>query len=275
MYKKLFFGISEKMDVKRVAWLLLEFAVLIVIFTFWQLKDSIIPHTKIGFFCGDASLSYPYMKASIPTEWLYISLYIVPISIWLIELSIEFIKDRNEIKKKFLTTSLRSLKWFIYYYVTFMILMIFLTLLKNLVGGLRPFFFEMCQPDLARNCSLGEFVNFDYKCTNPIATEYIITEIRRSFPSGHAMGSVYITFFFMRYMEARFSKFRVTLSALHFLCITWVVVCCVSRIIEHYHHVGDVIAGIILALPFLLYSTQILCKDFETTKRKHQIGDIL
>lgn len=166
----------------------------------------------------------------------------------------EFLKERNEIKKRFITTCLRSLKWFIYYYVIFMILTIFMTLLKNLVGGLRPIFLQMCQPDMAVNCSIGQYINSDYKCTNPVATEFLLFEIRRSFPSGHATVSVYVAFFFMRYLEARFSKFRVTLSALHSICFVWVVVCCVSRITEHYHHVGDVIAGIILAIPFLIYS---------------------
>jgi len=262
------------MDVKRIAWLVLEAAMLVIIFTFWRMEDTIIPHTKVGFFCGDTSLSYPYMKASIPVEWLNISLYVVPILIWIIELSIAFMKDCNEIKKKFLTTSLRSFKWFIYYYVTFMVLMIFMTLLKNLVGRLRPIFFQICQPDLAVNCSSGQYISSDYKCANPIITELLLFEIRRSFPSGHSMASVYITFFFMRYLEARFSKFRVTLSALHLLCITWVVVSCVSRITEHFHHVGDVVAGIILGLPFLFYSSQVLCKGFQITRRKEQTEEI-
>lgn len=169
-------------------------------------------------------------------------------------MSLEFLRERNEIKKRFIDTSLRALKWFIYYYVTFMILMIFMTLLKNLVGGLRPIFLQMCQPDMAANCSMGQYINSDYKCTNPAATEFLLFEIRRSFPSGHATASVYITFFFMRYLEAKFSKFRVTLSAAHLCCSVWAVVCCVSRITEHFHHVGDVIAGIILAIPFLFYS---------------------
>lgn len=135
-----------------------------------------------------------------------------------------------------------------------MILTIFMTMLKNLVGRLRPIFLQMCQPDMAANCSIGQFINSDYECTNPVATEFLLFEIRRSFPSGHSMASVYITFFFMRYLESRFKKFRVTLSAVHLICTIWVVVCSVSRITEHFHHVGDVIAGIILAIPFLFYS---------------------
>lgn len=136
--------------------------------------------------------------------------------------------------------------------------MIFMTLLKNLVGGLRPIFLVMCQPDKAVNCSAGQFINPDFVCTNPVATEFTLFEIQRSFPSGHAMASVYITFFFMRYLEARFAKFRVTLSAVHLGCLVWVIVCCTSRITEHFHHVGDVIAGIILAIPFLFYSVSLI-----------------
>lgn len=181
-------------------------------------------------------------------------LQIIELQIWLTELSLELLKERNDIKSRLITTSLRSLKWFIYYYAVFMILMIFMTLLKNLVGGLRPIFLIMCQPDKAVNCSAGEFINSDFVCMNPVATEFTLFEIRRSFPSGHAMASVYITFFFMRYLEARFAKFRVTLSAVHLVCIIWVVVCCTSRITEHFHHVGDVIAGIIFAIPFFFYS---------------------
>lgn len=156
--------------------------------------------------------------------------------------------------RRLLSTSLRCLKWFIYYYSMFMLLMIFMTLLKNLVGELRPMFLQICRPDMAVNCTAGQYINSDYKCLNPVATEFLLFEIRRSFPSGHATASVYITVFFMRYLEARFAKYRVTLSAVHFICGMWMAICCVSRITEHYHHVGDVIAGIILALPFVFYS---------------------
>lgn len=85
------------MNVKRIARFSLEAAALIVsksheyvnreninlnfrlVFVFWRIEDWIIPHTKRGFFCGDVSLSYPYKVASIPTEWLDISVYVVPI----------------------------------------------------------------------------------------------------------------------------------------------------------------------------------------------------
>lgn len=132
--------------------------------------------------------------------------------------------------------------------------MIFITLLKNLVGELRPMFLQVCRPNTAADCTPGQYMNSSYVCTNPVASENLIFEIKRSFPSGHATASVYITVFFMRYLEAKFAKFRVTLSAVHIACSVWIVFCCVSRITEHYHHVGDVIAGIIIALAFVFYS---------------------
>jgi len=171
-------------------------------------------------------------------------------------------KERKEMKKLFVTTTLRALKWFIYYYAVFMVLMIFMGLLKNLVGAFRPFFFQVCQPDMAANCTIGSYIHSDYKCMNSAASETLLFEVRRSFPSGHAMASVYITFFFMRYLEARFSKCSITLMAVHLICITWVVICCASRITDHWHHAGDVIGGFILSLPFLFYACQILCKGF-------------
>lgn len=258
------------MKVQRIAYFVLEAAVLIVIFVFYRIKDWIIPLTKIGFFCGDSSLSYPYKTASVPTEWLTISVYICPALIWIIELSIESLNGRTDIKRRFLHTSLRSLKWFIYYYSTFMLLMIFVTLLKNLVGELRPMFLQSCRPDTAVNCTLGQYISSSYACTNPAASENLIFEIKRSFPSGHATASVYITVFFMRYLEAKFAKFRVTLSAAHIACSVWIVFCCVSRITEHYHHVSDVIAGIIIALSFVFYSSHIQCKEFRSTKHGGQ-----
>ncbi|XP_037049001.1 putative phosphatidate phosphatase [Bradysia coprophila] len=262
------------MNVQRIAYFALEASVLIVIFVFWRMGDWIIPHTKIGFFCGDPSLSYPYKTASIPQEWLNISAYVCSVLIWVIELTLESLNGRTDLKKRLLRTTVRCLQWIVYYYTTLMILNIFLILLKNLVGGLRPMFLQLCQPDLAVNCTVGQFIDSDYECTNPVTTELLLFEIRRSFPSGHAMASVYITVFFMRYLEARFAKFRVTLTAVHFVCSIWIVVSSVSRITEHYHHVWDVIAGIILALPFVFYSSQIQCKGFRSTKLKieEQLG---
>lgn len=137
-----------------------------------------------------------------------------------------------------------------------MLLMIIVALLKNLVGSLRPIFLQLCLPDTAVNCSVGQYIKPDYECTNPNASEFTLSEIRRSFPSGHAAASVYITFYFMRYLEARFDKYRITLSAVQSICFIWVVVCCVSRVTEHYHHVGDVLGGIVLALLFVYYSVR-------------------
>lgn len=124
---------------------------------------------------------------------------------------------------------------------------------KNLVGSYRPFFFDLCRPDVAVNCTTGEYISSDYKCTNPSASQYEIFNVNRSFPSGHVVVSAYSSIVLMWYLQHRIQKFPLLLTFTHLLSVMWMMLCGVTRITDHWHHVHDVIGGFLLTLPFAIY----------------------
>lgn len=130
--------------------------------------------------------------------------------------------------------------------------MIVMVTFKNLAGALRPFFFDVCKPDLAMNCTRGTFIS-DYQCTNLEVNAYTIFETGRSFPSGHVVVSVYACGFLMWYLQRRIFKLPLLLSFLHIVCLLWIAICSVTRITDHWHHLIDVFGGFVLTLPFVFY----------------------
>lgn len=135
-----------------------------------------------------------------------------------------------------------------------MCLMILMASIKNLVGSYRPFFFEVCRPNLGLNCSLGSFIDKHFECTNYETSKYMLFDSRRSFPSGHVVVSVYSCLFFMYYLQTKLSKLPFLISVIHLLVSLWLVVCGISRITDNWHHVSDVIGGFLLTLPFVFYA---------------------
>lgn len=172
------------------------------------------------------------------------------IQIWIIELALH----ASDIRKHVKSVTWQSLLWFKDYFFAFMCLMIFMASIKNLVGSHRPFFFQVCNPNLGLNCTLGSFVGQDYVCTNTETSSYMLFESSRSFPSGHVIVSVYSCFFLMWYLQTRLSKMSLTLALVHLLCSLWIVVCSVTRITDHWHHLSDVIGGLLLSLPFVFFA---------------------
>lgn len=66
--------------------------------------------------------------------------------------------------------------------------------MKVLVGEHRPHFFDTCEPDTGRTCVAGAFVE-SFRCMNTKYSAHFLTDTSRSFPSGHASVSVYVSLF--------------------------------------------------------------------------------
>jgi membrane-associated phospholipid phosphatase len=141
-----------------------------------------------------------------------------------------------------------------FYFFTFISLIILMSTVKNLSGVHRPFFFDICKPNLGLNCTQGSYVSSEFECTNTEANAYVVSESTRSFPSGHVVSVVYSCAVLMWYLQAKISKFPLVVTFLHLICILWMTVCSVSRITDNWHHVSDVLGGLILTLPFVVYN---------------------
>lgn len=137
--------------------------------------------------------------------------------------------------------------------------------IKNLTGIQRPFFFEVCKPNLALNCTRGNYVSSEFECTNESVNEYMLSESTRSFPSGHVVSVVYSCGVLMWYLQVRTAKHRLLVSFLHLVCLLWIAVCSVTRITDNWHHVSDVLGGFLMTLPFIFYNVS---RYFEEIKFK-------
>lgn len=217
----------------------------------WRHVDDSVPKIQRGFICQDPTLSFPLKKSTIRGIWLHIFFYGIPVLIW----KIEFLSTKSPtLRKKFIQSTSLSLKWFSYYFFTFISLIILMATVKNLSGVHRPHFFDVCKPDLAENCQAGTFLNSSFHCTNHNVSEYLLSESTRSFPSGHVVSVVYPCLFFMWYMQKRIAKNLLLLTFIHLICLLWIAVCCVTRITDNYHHVYDVVGGILMTIPFVIFS---------------------
>lgn len=81
-------------------------------------------------------------------------------------------------------------KWYKEFFVGLTGVFTFVEVAKLVTGEHRPHFLTTCSPDAEDTCTPGEFIR-DYKCLNQYFSRYIIIDSSRSFPSGHAAGSVY------------------------------------------------------------------------------------
>lgn len=216
----------------------------------WHYVDSTVPKVKRGFYCNDPSLSNPFLKSTVRGIWLHINFYAIPAIFWILE----FILTRSlSFKEKFMKSTKLALKWLIFYFFTFISLIILMSTVKNLSGVQRPFFFAVCKPDLANNCTAGTFVSSKFECTNENISDYIISESMRSFPSGHVVSVAYSCLVFMWYMQKRISTPHLLVTSSHLICLLWIAYCSITRITDHWHHTSDVIGAMVMTIPFVIY----------------------
>ncbi|CAL8370237.1 unnamed protein product [Boreogadus saida] len=119
----------------------------------------------------------------------------------------------------------------------------FTDIAKVSVGRLRPHFLAVCNPDFSTiNCSLGYIT--DYQCQGP---ESRVQEARKSFFSGHASFSMYTMLYLVFYLQARFTWHgaRTLRPLTQFTLVMLSFYTGLSRVSDHKHHPGDVLAGFV------------------------------
>ncbi|KAH9893653.1 PAP2 superfamily protein [Xylariomycetidae sp. FL2044] len=133
----------------------------------------------------------------------------------------------------------------------------FQAILKWLIGGLRPNFYDICQPDPSRvpNGGVG-YQHYMYTvevCT--VKRDHHLWNAMQSFPSGHSVtiwaGATYL----FLYLNAKLKVFSNRHSAmwkliLLYLPILGAVLICGSLTIDHTHNWYDIVAGSIIGIVF-------------------------
>lgn len=150
------------------------------------MEYGVIPSTKVGFICGDPSISHKFKGEIITPEILGVLVCVLPLSIMLLS---ELIKTKDLKKIDFFLIA-----FFIKETMVGGLLTLFLTEVgKSIIAEHRPHFLHVCEPDTAKGCVNGSWIeNFTCTSTKYSNYGYFIMDSSRSFPSGHSSVSAFI-----------------------------------------------------------------------------------
>ena len=143
-------------------------------------------------------------------------------------------------------------KWlFLFSYVSYQsINCIINIILKSLASTPRPHFYDTCSPDWDRvglMCDDNNSVKFDISlCDKYDDSNYnIIMDSMKSFPSGHSQLSLCCGVFLVLYLHRRLTS-SYNLTLIQMMILTLSLFCAVSRLLDHRHHLIDVVTGSII-----------------------------
>lgn len=199
---------------------------------------------------NDPSIQYNYNGQSIPSFMVFIIAIFLPIAI------IFFTGFKNS---KYINTCMCLLNFI----QSMLITLTFTECLKSAVARPRPNFFSYCQWD-----------NSTQKCT---ASGRRARDGWLSFPSGHSSvsfcGATWTTLMFSNAFPNNIELWWVFLKLLPIFIATAIAA---SRIIDHMHHISDVIAGSIIgiAFPSVMFHFQ-QNRMFNTKLFPRNNGDVL
>ncbi|CAK1553060.1 unnamed protein product [Leptosia nina] len=250
---------------------------LVLVFFLWG-----VPYER-GFFWDDRSLKLPFKDSTVTSAMLYSIGFTLPLVTMLIT---EYLRLRNYQGQSRAIFDVEIPAWI---WETYRVVGIFLFgcacqqlatgIGKYSIGGLRPHFFDVCNPDV--NCTLpeniGRYID-SYTCLGDNSRR--LRQMRLSFPSGHASFSSYTMVFLALYLQKRVSWHgsKVLRHFLQFVVIMMAWYTGMSRVSDNKHHWGDVIAGFIigagaavLAIVFLYKPTKVeLCYSCLTESTNRQ-----
>ncbi|KAI4895047.1 hypothetical protein NFI96_025566 [Prochilodus magdalenae] len=199
---------------------------------------------KRGFFCGDSSITYPYLETEAIPDSLLIAggIIITGMTIALGEcFRVRFrgVQSRAFVNNCYVSCLYKELGAFLFGCCIGQSLT---NMAKLSVGRLRPNFLSVCNVTYASlNCLPGSYI-VDVPCSR---TEKEQEEARKSFFSGHASFAMYTMLYLAFYLQARLSwrGARLLRPLMQFLLVMLAVYTGLSRISDYRHHPTDVITG--------------------------------
>ncbi|XP_076462298.1 phospholipid phosphatase 1-like isoform X2 [Babylonia areolata] len=212
-----------------------------------------------GFSCDDTSIRHPYKSSTVPNAFIITYVLAAPILMMLIMELGSCLQSmvRNE---QHVTLQRRGAcigrvvccrvgAAYAVYFFGYLVVTVFVTVIKLSTGELRPHFLAVCKPDVDLATCNGTQYIVDYKCTNT-EQEKMVLDSRQSFPSGHAAYGIFTAVFMILYTEWRMTGRQLLLLKLSFYAVLtlfglWVAA---TRVIDNMHHMRDVVAGGVLGL---------------------------
>lgn len=207
---------------------------------------AVTPYRR-GFFCGDSSITYPYLeKEAIPDSLLIAGgIVITGLTIALGEcyrVRFRGVYSRAFVRNLYVSCLYKELGSFLFGCCIGQSLT---NMAKLSIGRLRPNFLSVCNITYASiNCSPGSYVS-QVTCRQP--NHKMVEEARKSFFSGHASFAMYTMLYLAFYLQARLSwrGARLLRPLLQFLLVMIAVYTGLSRISDYRHHPTDVLTGFI------------------------------
>ncbi|PVD23654.1 hypothetical protein C0Q70_16927 [Pomacea canaliculata] len=168
-----------------------------------------------GFFCEDNELKYPYVGDTVSVVAVMGATLITPLITALLAEASRLVTSPQQD-----CSLVRAVRSYWAYFYGFVVLQIIIQILKLTTGELRPFFMDICQPDVMKaNCS-GYITDYTVPTTMPVRL----------------------------YLEDRVTAsgcrlLKLTLQAAMLIMSLW---CSATRISDHNHHRRDVVVGTLL-----------------------------
>lgn len=252
---------------------------LIVIIAIHEILPLLVRPYERGFYCNDETISYPYQeKSTVPGKQMFIVGISVPIVLIIVG---EYIWRRDISESSSLV--IRNYKipsWVLSIYSKIVVFLfgqkingIATEAIKYQIGRLRPFFMQICKPNI--DCRLPNIQHVyiqKFNCTNKLATAKNLRYARKSFPSGHSSFSFYVAIYLALYLHLRLraTDGRLIGYFLQFICIMMASFTALSRISDYKHHWSDVLAGTALgatvALIMVFFVADFFAKDSKVNK---------
>ncbi|KAM6957054.1 phosphatidic acid phosphatase type 2D [Aplochiton taeniatus] len=205
---------------------------------------AVTPYRR-GFFCGDTSITYPFVEREAIPDTLLIAggIVITGLTIALGEcyrVRFRGIHSRAFVRNLYVSCLYKELGSFLFGCCVGQSLT---NMAKLSVGRLRPNFLSVCNVTYASlGCSPNSYVS-QVTCRQPHAK--MVEEARKSFFSGHASFAMYTMLYLAFYLQARLSwrGARLLRPLLQFILVMIAVYTGLSRISDYRHHPSDVITG--------------------------------
>uniref|UniRef100_A0A3P9JXJ2 Phosphatidic acid phosphatase type 2D n=1 Tax=Oryzias latipes TaxID=8090 RepID=A0A3P9JXJ2_ORYLA len=202
---------------------------------------------KRGFFCGDSSITYPYLeKEAIPDTFLIAGgITITGLTIAVGEcfrVRFQRVRSRAFVQNHYVSCLYKELGSFLFGCCVSQSLT---NMAKLSVGRLRPNFLSVCNITYASiSCIPGEYVP-DITCKQ--TNLKMVEEARKSFFSGHASFAMYTMLYLSFYLQSRllWRGARLLRPLVQFLLVMIAIYTGLSRISDYRHHPTDVLTGFI------------------------------
>uniref|UniRef100_A0A1A8NRK4 Phosphatidic acid phosphatase type 2/haloperoxidase domain-containing protein n=1 Tax=Nothobranchius pienaari TaxID=704102 RepID=A0A1A8NRK4_9TELE len=214
---------------------------------FFACEMKAVTPYKRGFFCGDTTITYPYMERETISDMLLTAggIAITGLTIALAEcyrVRFRGVHSRAFVQNRYVSCLYKEIGSFLFGCCVCQSLT---NMAKLSVGRLRPYFLSVCNITYASiNCTPGSYIS-QVTCRQPNAK--LVEEARKSFFSGHASFAMYTMLYLAFYLQARVSwqGGRLLRPLVQFLLVMVAIYTGLSRISDYRHHPTDVLTGFI------------------------------